>query len=103
MNPQDRGLRALELLSYLAAAEAVTGDATFRATAERLRAEHGYGRMLVNAKIPDPRAGGSNAPALERRSSPQPPRHRGPLGLPPIEMVGSLPPGGGGERGPGVA
>ena len=34
----DRGLRALELLSYLAAAEEVTGDVAFRATAEQLRA-----------------------------------------------------------------
>jgi len=50
----DRGLRALELLSYLAGAEEVTGDARYRRAAEALRATHGYGRMMVNAKITDP-------------------------------------------------
>ena len=50
----DRGLRALEMLSYLAGAEEVTGDASYRRVAETLRATHGYGRMMVNAKITDP-------------------------------------------------
>lgn len=50
----DRGLRALEILSYLAAAEEVTGDRKYRSTAEALWVSHGYGRMMVNAKITDP-------------------------------------------------
>jgi hypothetical protein len=50
----DRGLRAIEMLTYLVAAEEVTGDSRYRLTAEALRAQHGYGRMMVNAKITDP-------------------------------------------------
>ena len=50
----NRGLRALELLSYLAAAEEVTDDNRYPAAAAALRADHGYGRMMVNAKITDP-------------------------------------------------
>ena len=48
------GLRALELLSYLSAAEEVTGEQKYRTTAEELRGEHGYAQMMVNAKITDP-------------------------------------------------
>ena len=50
----NRGLRALELLSYLAAAEELTGDAKYGAAANHLRDDLGYGRMMVNAKITDP-------------------------------------------------
>ena len=50
----DRGLRAIEMLTYLVAAEEVTGDATYRQAADELRGAHGYGRMMVNAKITDP-------------------------------------------------
>ena len=37
----DRGLRAIEMLTYLVAAEEVTGDAKYRQTADELRAAHG--------------------------------------------------------------
>jgi hypothetical protein len=52
----NRGLRALELLSYLAAAEQITGGASkiFNATSERLRRDNAYGRMMINCKISDP-------------------------------------------------
>jgi hypothetical protein len=50
----NRGLRALEMLSYLAAAEEVTGDGRYKKAADMLRTEHGYGRMMVNAKITVP-------------------------------------------------
>jgi hypothetical protein len=50
----NRGLRALELLGYLAAAEQVTGGAVYNATAQRLRRDYSYGRMMINAKITDP-------------------------------------------------
>ena len=42
----DRGLRALEMLSYLAAAEEVTGDATYREAAES-RSQSRAGGMLL--------------------------------------------------------
>ena len=50
----NRGLRALELLSYLAAAEDLTGDAKYAEASAALRTAHGYDQMMVNAKITDP-------------------------------------------------
>jgi hypothetical protein len=49
-----RGLNSAQLLAWLRAAAAFTGNASYSAFAEALKAEHGYGPNAVNAKITTP-------------------------------------------------
>ena len=46
----ERGLNSLSILSYLAVAEHVTGDAKFGAAARELIEQHGYGANVMNPK-----------------------------------------------------
>jgi len=50
----NRGLNSLEILAFLRAAQAVTGDAAFGDAADELKEDHGYGANVLNSKITVP-------------------------------------------------
>lgn len=50
----ERGLNSLEVLSYLAVTEHITGDRRYRDAARVLIEEHGYAENTVNQKVLDP-------------------------------------------------
>jgi hypothetical protein len=51
---RERGLNSLEVLSYLAVTEHITGDPKYRAAARELIEKHGYAENTVNQKVLEP-------------------------------------------------